>query len=214
MKTIYQQYALGLELSHRALERNLDHFAELASGGGAPPADLGPFLALYCEFLAVHHHGEDDHLFPALRRNAAGRSSDVAHLDRWDGEHREIERLGRELERLAGRVELGALGRRSADLRALLTPHTRDEEQTLTAAHLAEMISDRELTTALDGIQRAMKPRALAMASFLATSLDPDEQRALMGDAPWIFRKVILPVVGGRKMKRFRGLVRTPEIAL
>src|SRR4051812_46557737 len=108
MKTPYEQYALGLELSHRALERNLDRFVELADGGEPAPPDLGAFVALFGEFLSAHHDGEDRFLFPALRRHAAGRSTDAAHLDRWDAEHRTIIRLADELVR---GTALDALGR-------------------------------------------------------------------------------------------------------
>lgn len=213
MKTVYDQFALGLELSHRALDRNLVRFGELAARAAPAPANLGPFLALFAEFLEVHHAGEDRFLFPALRREAAGRSTDAAHLARWDGEHVEIRRLARELERLAQHVELAALGRCSQALRDVLGPHTHDEEAVLTAGHLPEMIPERELAAALQNIQKANRSRALAMASFLASSLEPAEQHALMGEAPWLFRRVILPWVGARKMKPFRDLVHTQEIA-
>lgn len=213
MKTAYDRYALGLALSHRALERNLVRFGELAERGGPAPANLGAFLALFTEFLEVHHSGEDRHLFPALRRHAAGRSTDVAHLDRWDGEHREVRRLGEELAQLARRVELAAVGRCSQALRDVLGPHTCDEEAVMTAGHLAEMIPERELAAMMHDVEKANRPRALALASFLATSLEPAEQHALMGEAPWLFRKVVLPLVGARKMRPFRDLVHTREIA-
>lgn len=213
MKTVYDRFALGLALSHRALERNLVRFGELAARGAPAPANLGAFLGLFAEFLEVHHAGEDRFLFPALRRETAGRSTDVAHLARWDGEHVEIRRLGQELERLAERVELAALGRCSQALRDLLGPHTHDEETVLSAGHLPEMIPERELAMTLRDIEKANRSRALAMASFLASSLEPAEQHALMGEAPWLFRRVILPWVGARKMKPFRDLVHTQEIA-
>src|SRR3569833_4739124 len=85
MKTVYDHFALGLERSHRALDRNLVRFVELAARAAPAPAILGPFLALFAEFLEVHHAGEDRFLFPALRRETAGRSTDAAHLARWVG---------------------------------------------------------------------------------------------------------------------------------
>src|SRR3569623_2178807 len=204
MKTVYDQFALGLELSHRALDRNLVRFGELAARGAPAPENLGPFLALFAEFLEDRHAGEDRFLFPAMRRETAGRSTDAAQLARWDGEHVEIRRLARELERLAQHVDLAALGRCSQALRDVLGPHTRDEEAVLTAAHLPEVIPERALAVTLQDIQKATRSRALAMASFLASSLEPAEQHALMGEAPWLFRRVILPWVGARKMSPVR----------
>lgn len=213
MKTAYETYATGLALSHRALERNLVRFGEIAERGERAPDGLAAFVELYGEFLDVHHDSEDRFLFPALRRHAAGRSTDAAHLDRWDREHRDIIALGRELRAAATGGDLALLGARSNDLLALLTPHAGDEEAVLAPAHLAEMLLAPELGAMMGALQKANRPRALAMASFLATSLDPAEQRALMGDAPWVFRKVLLPL-RARRMRRFHGLVHTAEIAL
>lgn len=214
MKTAYETYWLGLELSHRALVRNLSRFIT-AADRRETNAELGPFVELYVEFLGVHHDSEDRFVFPALRRHTAGRTTDIAHLDRWDREHHDLYRLAAELASLAKRLpaSLAELGARSQALVAVLEPHVRDEESVLTAGHLAEMIPERELADTLGQIAKANRPRALAMASFLATSLEPAEQHALMGDAPWVFRKVLLPIVGRRKMRRFRGLVHTNEIA-
>jgi len=218
---VYDHHALGLALSHRALERNLNRFVELADADQPPLEDLGPFVALYVEFLSVHHAGEDEHLFAALRRHGATRTTDVAHLDRWNAEHRDIVRIGDELGRIGTamadrptRSQLDELGARSRDLLAILTPHARDEEHVMSPPRLAEMIPAPALAATQAAIQQATRSRALALASFLATSLEPSEQRALMGGAPWLFRKVLLPLMGGRKMKRFRGLVHTPEISL
>jgi hemerythrin superfamily protein len=213
MRNPYESYSLGLRLSHRALTRNLDRFVELAAEGKPLPHDLGDFVRLYVEFLEVHHDSEDRFVFPALRQNTAGRTTDAAHLDRWTSEHRDITRVAEEIGRLGDRGGT-ALQRLSRELRDLLTPHVASEEDVMTPTHLAEMVPAAEFARVMDDIQKANRSRGLAMASFLATSLEPDEQRALLGEAPWIFRKVILPYVGARKMRRFRDYVQTPSIAL
>lgn len=211
MKTIYDSYALGLQLSHRALTRNLHRFIALAEREPAPP-NLGDYVRLYGEFLDVHHAGEDRSLFPALRRHAAGRTTDAAHLDRWTGEHREIVRLGEELDRIAGSVALAELAARSRDLLAVLQPHVESEEAVLTAEHLAEMIPAPALAAAVEEVARANRARALTMASFFASSLEPAEQQAMFGDAPWLFRRVLLPI-SRRRMRRFDDIVRTGGVA-
>jgi hemerythrin superfamily protein len=210
MRNPFENYNLGLRLSHRALTRNLDRFIALAGDGKPLPHDLGDFIRLYVEFLEVHHDSEDRFVFPALRRHTAGRSTDAAHLDRWTSEHRDITRLGEELGKLDNLARIATVSR---ELRDLLAPHVGSEEAVMTPAHLAEMVPAQEFAQVMDGIQKANRSRGLAMASFLATSLEPSEQHALLGEAPWIFRKVLLPYVGARKMRRFRDYVQTPSIA-
>ncbi|NVB79236.1 MAG: hemerythrin domain-containing protein [Kofleriaceae bacterium] len=207
--TIYTNYALGLQLSHRVLTRNLHRFAAFDQADSLP-ADFGDYLRLFLEFLEVHHDGEERSLFPALRRNAAGRSTDAAHLDRWTSDHREIGRLHDELAKISSALTSadarGAVVVRSRDLLAVLQPHVDDEEAVLTPQRLAEMIPERELAAATDEVARANRSRALTMASFLATSLDPKEQASLFGNAPWLFRRVLLPI-SKRRMRRFHDIV-------
>jgi hypothetical protein len=214
MHDVYETYATGLALSHRALERNLVRFCQLAEAGEPAPEGLGEFVALYSEFLDVHHAAEDRFVFPALRAHAAGRSTDAAHLDRWDREHHDILAVGAELRRAGAAGTVDRLAAHSRELSALLAPHAADEEAVLSAAHLAEMLPASELGALMQAMEKANRSRALAMAGFLATSLEPAEQRALMGGAPWLFRKVLLPLVGVRRMRRFGTLVHTPEVSL
>ena len=220
MKSEHERYALGLRLSHAALIRNLDRFVEIAASDGFERLDpLAAFVALYVEFFHLHHRSEEEHLFPALRRCSAGKTTDAAHLERWSAEHRDIDQLGRGLAEIAERLpqrrsQLKELGRASRVLRELLGPHTTSEEEILSATHLPEMLPERELKATIDAIARANRARAIAMASFLASSLQPGEQHALLGEAPWIFRKLFLGVIGARRMRRFRALVQTPSISV
>jgi hemerythrin-like domain-containing protein len=219
MKNAYEGYSLGLRLSHLALLRNLDRFVELAERGTDLTDRLSAFVALYVDFLDVHHRSEDDFTFPALRRHTAGKSTDAAHLDRWSTAHRDISRLGHELSGTARRLRdsghaLSALGRTSRELKDLLVPHVASEEQVLSPAHLPEMIPEQELAATTGAIARANRSNAIAMASFLASSLEPGEQKALLGDTPWIFRKFLLGFLGARRMRRYRSLVHAPSIAL
>jgi hemerythrin-like domain-containing protein len=220
MKSEYESYALGLRLSHAALMRNLDRFVELSVRDDFEHLeDLAAFVALYAEFLDLHHRSEEDHIFSALRGSSAGKTTDAAHLDRWSAEHRDIDQLGRGLAEIAERLprrrsDLKELGRASRVLRELLAPHTASEEEVLSATHLPEMISERELKATTSSIARANRSRALSMASFLASSLQPSEQRALLGEAPWFFRKLFLGVIGARRMRRFQSFVQTSSIAV
>src|SRR5262249_21149558 len=143
----YERYAARLSLSHEALRRNLDHAVELIDQGRIrDPKRFGEFIALYARFLILHHDAEEHAIFPGLRRSSSPRSADAVHLDRWAGEHREINAAAAAL--LAARSDLPQLRRRCTELRQLLEPHLMDEEGILNATHLPEMISERELVAA------------------------------------------------------------------
>ncbi len=233
MKGAYEMYPLGLRLSHLALLRNLDRFAGLSQGGpglvSVRPDGKGESLRAeraaeyvhwYVDFLDVHHRGEDEQIFPALRRHAAGRSTDAAHLDTWGHEHREIYRMGQALRESGKKLASGTtdaleqLHRIALELKALLTPHLKAEEDVLTTTHLEQMIPEAELERAQLAIPRSQGVDAVRMANFFVHSLEPSEQRELLGDTPWFFRKVILGALGARKARRFGPLVPVREVSL
>jgi hemerythrin-like domain-containing protein len=220
MKTVYEPYLLGLRLSHQALLRNLGRFIEVVD---APPENLGDFadfVRMFTTFLEVHHDAEEHELFPALRKHGAGKSTDAAHLERWTAEHRDVERARQAMMSAAGRVKggdraaLAELGRVAVDLRALLIPHVASEEAVLSPAHLPEMIGEQALADVQSASAKKNRSRALGLATFFVHSLQPDEQVALMGDAPWVFRKIALGVFGEWRMARFRGFLQTPSVVL
>jgi hemerythrin-like domain-containing protein len=218
MKGAYETFPLGMQLSHAALLRNLDRFVALAENEArASGGDLADFVLLFVEFLDVHHDGEDALIFPALRRHSKLRSTDAAALDLWTQEHRSIHSSGRALAHAAEMLRNGTgfsmLRQLSVELRDLLRPHMRSEDELLSAARLREMIPERELAATQRAIGRKNGARGLRLAAFLAHSLAPDEQRALLGEAPWLFRKV-LATVGKRRMARFKPFVFEPAIVL
>ena len=204
----YERYAARLRFSHEALRRNLDHAVELIDHGRIQDRKrFGEFIALYGRFLILHHDAEEHAIFPALRRSSSLRSADAVHLDRWGGEHREINAAAAAL--VAARSDLAQLRQRCRELREMLEPHLLDEEAVLTATHLPEMISERELAAA----QRAVRGEREAgplMSAFLARSLSPEEREAVFGDAPWVFRSIILPQVSRLGMRAYEPFVLYP----
>jgi hypothetical protein len=219
MKNAYESYSVGLKLSHLAMLRNLDRFVQLAERGDPPDGALAGFLGLFARFLDVHHRSEDEFVLPALRRHSPGKTTDAAHLERWTSEHRDICALGTELSRVGERIGTGekdmtTLRKTSTDLQALLAPHVASEEEVLSPTHLPNMIPERELARAISSVARSNASNGIAMAAFLATSLEHDEQKDLFGDAPWIFRRFVLGVIGARKMRPYHSIVHTPSIAL
>ncbi|PTL85695.1 hemerythrin domain-containing protein [Vitiosangium sp. GDMCC 1.1324] len=221
MKSEYERFALGMRYSHAALLRNLDRFASLAEESPrSGHEELAAFVGLFVEFLDVHHRGEDDFFFPALRKHSPGRSTDGAHLEQWSREHRDVAAASAELASASARLARGdgqarrEIVRRSLELKEFLRPHLRAEEEILEPRHLAEMLPEVELAQVSRASARANRSRGLRMAMFLVHSLDADEQTALFGEQPWFFRKLLVGIIGRRRMVRFRPLVYAPEIAL
>ena len=204
----YERYAARLRLSHEALRRNLDHAVELIDQGEIRDRKrFGEFIALYARFLILHHDAEEHAIFPALRRSSSLPSADAVHLDRWGSEHREINAAAAAL--LAARSDLPLLRQRCTELRRVLEPHLLDEEAVLNAIHLPEVISERELAAAQRAV-RGEKEAGPLMVAFLARSLSPEEREAVFGDAPWVFRRIILPQVSRLRMRTYEPFVLHP----
>lgn len=202
--TEYERFATRLRLSHEALRRNLGATIERIDHDDVGDLEaFGQHVELLVRFLLVHHDGEDAAILPALRAASRLRTTDAAHLARWSSEHRLIEAAGRALARAAAGANLTGIRRGAADVRALLGPHMESEETILSPRNLAGMISEEDLRRAQESLVRRANGDRLAMAYFLAHSLLPEEQRAIFGDAPWFFRRVILPRAG---RTRFRAM--------
>ena len=230
MNNAYEMFSLGLRFSHRALLRNLDQFAKLSLDENGLVLDgsdgrqavsrqrTAQYIQWYSDFLDVHHRGEDEHIFPALRKHSAGRTTDIAHLDTWQREHERIYRLSQDLSTASRGLEGGgaraleSAQRLAGELKQSLLPHLQAEEEVLTPAHLREMIPENELERAQRSIPRSQGIDAVRMAQFFVHSLEPSEQRALLGETPWFFRKLVLKVLGARLTRRFGGLMPVREV--
>ena len=102
--------------------------------------------------------------------------------------------------------------RLSQELAALLAPHLAAEEEVLTADHLAEMAPASAIAD-IDRQGRKLFGGDRDIPLFFAHSLQPAEQKQVFGAAPWIFRRVILPLMDRRGFSRFRPLALSPELA-
>jgi len=133
---------------HRALRDTLEAAPRLV--GDVPAGDaarrelVANFYANVIAFLEVHHHGEEELVFPLLRER---RPDDVDLVERIAAQHRDVDRLTAESVALLERWQSGEEGERTAcgaALRALgerLVEHLDDEERLLLplcAASLSE----------------------------------------------------------------------------
>jgi len=117
------------------------HAALLARVAAIVDADaLGEAVAHACKPLLWHHRAEDEFLFAGIRRASAGRSSDVAFLERCHREHVELHALCERL--LAGATDVAVLAR---ELHARLASHVAEEEAALAPEHLRTMLTPLEL---------------------------------------------------------------------
>jgi len=215
----FQDYARRFWLSHEALRRNLDRFLQIEREEPVNVAAFGAYVELYARFLMVHHEAEDEVIFPTFRRHGRLRSTDAAHLADWSSEHRQINQAGAALERAGqaartgGRPALAEVGRVSRALSDLLQPHLAAEEQLFTAEHLSEIVPPRAIAE-IDRTARRRFSRAREIPLFFAHSLNEQEQREVFGRAPWIFRKVVFPLMDRRAdFPRFSSFVVSPSLA-
>ncbi len=107
-----------------------DGLAELEAGG--PLFQLRTTCLGYCQLLHSHHGGEDEVLFPAVRRAAPHLAATV---DRLEADHRDVSAVLNEIEALAH--DLDESSARAALVEALnrlstgLLEHLSYEEETI-----------------------------------------------------------------------------------
>jgi hemerythrin len=147
-RTPFEHFHDGLLHVHRELQHGVADILTVASHENSNQAVANRMIAAFCEELENHHRSEDVFFFPAFRAAGRLRSTDIAFLDARDDEHLVLVRLVGELKELTGR----RAGTWAATVRRLLTevaevadPHFAAEESVLTAEHVAEMITQRQL---------------------------------------------------------------------
>jgi hypothetical protein len=74
---------------HDALRRELGRIADIVATADNPRKVLreSPGWAMFKQALHVHHHAEDEALWPAVRAAAAGNAADLAVLDAMEEQH-------------------------------------------------------------------------------------------------------------------------------
>ncbi|MFT3697102.1 MAG: hemerythrin domain-containing protein [Kofleriaceae bacterium] len=198
--TVFASYADKLRISHLVLRRNTMKIRDTTLIDPQPAGDdLADYTALVLKFLGLHHENEDRFLFPALREHHALRSTDAAHLDRFEREHVAVHALMDEITSLLPAVRRDTaharrdLGNRVADLHDLLTPHLDTEEDVLRADHLATMIPEDALARCEHdqiAVDKAIGGTPVFM--LLVHSLSEAEQNTLLGKLPWFVRRVLI----------------------
>ncbi len=151
-ETPFEAFHRGLVHVHADLRGRLSAILSRIEASETTGTDRA--IASFCSELENHHHAEAAFIFPAFRAAGRLRSFDVAFLDARDAEHVDIHRLCLEMrdasrahrrDVLSTKAWRASLLRLGGELQYLSLPHFAIEESTLTAAHVAEMMTAREL---------------------------------------------------------------------
>jgi hypothetical protein len=114
--------------THDAFRRDLDRFTAAAAAGTADAAGVRAGYANFKAQLLLHHSVEDTHLWPRVRRAAAGRPEGLVLLDEMEAEHAQIDPLLAAVDdALAG--PSGNLAARVGELASALQWHLKHEEE-------------------------------------------------------------------------------------
>ncbi|EMF01888.1 hemerythrin domain-containing protein [Streptomyces mobaraensis NBRC 13819 = DSM 40847] len=169
-------------LAHRAMVRDLDRVARTAEGlAAAPDAERAEALRAYIEKLSQiiehHHEGEDEFLWPSLRRLGA----DEAALTLMTTEHDELAKNLRHWHETAR--GLGAdpsaaaeLARLTHPLRDELARHAADEEREL-SGRLAPVLDEKVWKGFAAHMRKTAPSWTLKfMPAWLSSVAGPDER--------------------------------------
>ncbi|MGH3346341.1 MAG: hemerythrin domain-containing protein [Nocardioides sp.] len=194
---------------HAALRRDLDRLALLLER----PEDLSPSrlqaLGAHARWLMdvlhEHHTGEDDRLFPMIRRNNPGVTE---LLDAMVAEHEAIAAAVSALEGAGARAESGEAGAAEelrgavAGLRAVLDPHLEHEERDLTPV-VPQSVSEAEWEEFEQSNTEGKKPPELAFRGhWIIDNLDPAGVAVVTGLVPAVPRFIMVRLMGGAYRRR------------
>ncbi len=114
-------------VTHDAFRRDLGRFTVASAAGTAHGPGVRAGWENFKAQLLLHHSVEDTHLWPRVRRAAAGRPAGLALLDEMEAEHAQIDPL---LAAVDGALadSVGNLAAPAAELASALTWHLKHEE--------------------------------------------------------------------------------------
>ncbi len=221
MPSTYDRACGQFAVVHEVLRRNFRRIAEVARGEHAVArGDFAGFVQLNLRMLTLHHEGEDEIIFPALRAASRLRSTDVAFLEAQTAEHVEVQRCIRTLEREAtalrtsgGPGALDRIGHSVTTLSEILWPHLASEDAALTPRHVADMIDETALGRMIVDVVKHEKARGGPLGLMLvATSLTEGERRDLFSEIPWPVRKVLVRHVWRRSYRPYLPFAVQPDM--
>jgi hemerythrin-like domain-containing protein len=194
---------------HAALRRDLDRMALLLG----QPEDLsesrvralGAHARWLMDLLHEHHTGEDDRLFPIIRRNNPA-TADL--LDAMASEHEAIAEAVHALQDAGAKAEAGvpdaAASLRDAvsGLRTVLDPHLEHEERDLSPL-VPQSVSEAEWADFERSNTQGRKPPELAFRGhWIIDNLDDEGVGVVTGLVPAVPRFIMMRFLGGPYRRR------------
>jgi iron-sulfur cluster repair protein YtfE (RIC family) len=114
--------------THDAFRRDLGRFTAAAAAGTADAAGVRAGWENFKSQLLLHHSVEDTHLWPRVRRAAAGLPQGLVLLDEMEAEHAQIDPLLAAIDQ-ALTNSAGSLAARVGEMASALQWHLKHEEE-------------------------------------------------------------------------------------
>lgn len=194
---------------HSALRRDLERVRIVLTTPGALTDErrraVGEHLVWMMHSLHTHHTGEDNHLWPEIRRREP---SAGALLDVMDADHHRIAEPMREIQQVgsqfaAGTVDAAEVLATLDKLEAALLPHLAREEQQMMPV-VAQVLTDAEYEAITQrAFIKSKSPAELAMdGHFVLDNASPEVRELMLSKIPAVPRFVLLRLMGGPYARR------------
>lgn len=202
-----------MRIVHSALRRDLERtrivLSEPASITDRRRRAIGEHLVWLMHTLHRHHTGEDEHVWPEIRRRDASAGS---LLDEMDADHQRIAEPVRELEQVGASFATGTSTASEvlaclAGLEEALLPHLAREEQEMMPV-VAQALSRSEWKKLGHRAFIKGKPFSdLALEGhWVIDHATPADRERMVTELPALPRFVLLHLLGGRYARRFQAL--------
>ncbi|MQA82517.1 MAG: hemerythrin domain-containing protein [Streptosporangiales bacterium] len=212
-----------MRIVHSALRRDLERTRIVLSDAATTLTDrrrraIGEHLLWLMHTLHRHHTGEDEHVWPEIRRREP---SAGPLLDEMDTDHRRIAEPIREIEQVAASLVAGTIGASEvlaclARLEDAVLPHLAREEREMMPV-VAQVLSRSEWKKL--GHRAFLKGKPLSDLAleghWVIDHATPADRQRMVTELPALPRFILLHLLGGRYARRAKALWDdTPAAAL
>jgi hypothetical protein len=202
-----------MRIVHSALRRDLERVRMVASDPALLTEPrrraIGAHLGWLMHTLHRHHSGEDEHVWPEIRRRDP---SAAALLDQMDADHRSIAQPMEDIENVAepfgaGTVPASGMLKTLARLQDVLLPHLAREEQEMMPVVAKVLSYDEWSELGHRAFVRGKPLPHLAMEGhWVLDNANPEDRARIVTVLPAVPRFVLLNFLGGPYAKKRNAL--------